>query len=347
MRQRLAALAAVALLAGGCGFDQGAIEAGGRVLGPNLTIYSSLPRPGSGVSRDMVDAEKLAIAQAGGKAGDFGINFVSVGEGPPGRDVSPRVTGLAVSRMIRDSQLIAVIGTVRSQTALTAVPLLNAAGILQVSPGAGYPGFDSPITPGEPERWFPSGRQTFGRVVGNDEDQAKVLLRSGTRVAVEAESGTVPEALANAIRDAGTGRLVDDVKKADAIVYAGTDVASAIGVVESLARENPHAKIVFPDELTRAGIAARLPPSVRRRAVFATGAPERDPAFEAAFEQRFGRPANPYAVLAYTAMQRVLRAVADAGPRARLRSVVAERYFALPPVSHRFRLVSSPASRRR
>src|SRR6185312_7606190 len=156
MSQRLAAVAAVALLVGGCGFDKGTIEAGGRVNGPNLTIYSSLPEPGHGVSRDMVDAEKLAIAQAGGKAGDFGINFVSIGEGPPDRDAPPKAAGMAASQVIRDPQVIAVIGTLRSNTALTAVPLFNAAGILQVSPGAGYPGFDSPVAPGEPEHWFPS-----------------------------------------------------------------------------------------------------------------------------------------------------------------------------------------------
>ena len=32
----------------------------------------------------MVDASKLAIAQAGGKVGDFGINFVAVDEGSLG-----------------------------------------------------------------------------------------------------------------------------------------------------------------------------------------------------------------------------------------------------------------------
>ena len=37
----LAALAAAAVLAG-CG-DRGAIEQGGRIIGPNVTIYSSLP----------------------------------------------------------------------------------------------------------------------------------------------------------------------------------------------------------------------------------------------------------------------------------------------------------------
>ena len=107
MRQRLAALVAVALLVGGCGFDKGTIEAGGRVNGPNLTIYSSLPQPGHGVSRDMVDAEKLAIAEAGGRVGDFGINFVSIGEGPPDRDAPPKAAGMAASQVIRDPQVIA------------------------------------------------------------------------------------------------------------------------------------------------------------------------------------------------------------------------------------------------
>ncbi len=104
---------------------------------------------------------------------------------------------------------------------------------------------------------------------------------------------------------------------------------------------------MFPVELTRAGIAGRLPPRVLRRAVFVTSAPERDTDFEAAFEERFGRTPDPYALLGYQAMQRVLRAIADAGGRAHLRSVVAARYFRLPDVSHAFRLISSPASRRR
>jgi branched-chain amino acid transport system substrate-binding protein len=341
--RRLAALAAVTLLAG-CGFDKETIEQGGRVNGPNLTIYSSLPQPGHGVPRDLVDAEKLAIAQAGGKAGDFGINFVSISEGPPDRDAPAKVAGIAAQQVIHDPQVAAVIGTLRSDTALTSVPLFNAAGILQVTLGAGYPGFDSPIAPGEPEHWFPSGHKTFARMVENDTAQASVLARAGRRVAVESEAGKPSEALADALRDAGADA---DPDRADAIVYAGTDVRSAVGVAASVAREHPRAKIVFPDELTRAGIAAELPRRVLRRAVFSTSAPARDASFDDAFKQQYGRTPDPYAVLGYEAMRRVLQAIADAGPRARLRRIVIQRYFALPPVSHGFRLVSSPASRRR
>jgi ABC-type branched-subunit amino acid transport system substrate-binding protein len=342
MMRRLAALAAVAALAG-CGSDRSTIVRGGRVVGPNLTIYSSLPQPGQGLGRDMVDAEKLAIAQAGGKAGDFGINFVSIGEGPLGRDAPAAVAGAAAEQVIRDPQVIAVIGTLRSDTAMTTVPLLNAAGILQVSLGAGYRGFTSKLGPGEPEQWFPSGHETFARVVGDDFDQAPELVKAaGRHVAIETEAGKAAESLelAAAVR-AGAGRghrLVGNPARADGVIYAGTDVRSAVGVAESLARENPRARIVFPDELTRAGIASALPRAVRRRSVFVTSAPppgtNRD--FEDAFEAEFGRTPDPYAALAWEAMRRVLDAIEAAGPQARLRRVVIERYLALPPVSERF-----------
>jgi branched-chain amino acid transport system substrate-binding protein len=336
----LVALAAVAVLAG-CG-DRSAIERGGRIIGPNVTVYSSLPNPARGVSRDMVDAQKLAIMQAHGRAGAVGINFFSVDEGAPGADSPPKVAGVATEQVIRDPQVIAAIGAVRSDTALTEVPLYNAAGILLVSPGAGYPGFTDPVAPGEPDRWFPSGRQTFARVVGDDADQADTLVRAahsaGDRIAVESEAGKVPEALTTQILRR-TGQVYES--RLDAVIYAGTDVRSAAGVAESLAREHPHAQLVFGDELTRGGLGRLLPASVRRRSIFVSSAPRpgstaelRD--FEAAFKQEFGRAPDPYAVLAYRAMRRVLEAIGDAGGRARLRRVVAERYLALPPAETGF-----------
>ena len=190
----------------GCGSERAAITAGGRVAGDNLTVYTSVPDPATGVGRDMVDASKLAIAQAGGRAGDFGINFVAVDEGTLGAPAPRIVAAEAAEQVIRDTQVIAVVGAVRSDTALTSLPLFNAAGILLVSPGAGYPGFTDPVGPGEPERWFPSGRPTFARVIGDDVAQADALLRAagGGRVAIESEAGRVAEVLDGGA--AGRGR---------------------------------------------------------------------------------------------------------------------------------------------
>ncbi len=318
----------------GCGPERGAITAGGRVAGDNLTVYSSVPQPDRGVGRDMVDASKLAIAEAGGRAGDFGINFVSVDEGELGAPNPRRVPAKAAEQAIRDAQVIAVVGALRSDAATTMLPLFNAAGVLLVSPGAGYAGFTEPVGPGEPERWSPSGRDTFARVIGDDTEQAQALVGAagGGRIAVEAEAGRTAQALARAIADTGAN-LTDDVRRADAVIYAGSDVTAAQGVAESLADEAPKATLVFPDELTRAGLAERLD---NRRAVFVTAAPEPGStedlrAFERAFEERFERAPDPYAVLAHRATARALQAIADGGARARLRRVVVERYLALPP----------------
>jgi hypothetical protein len=155
-------------------------------------------------------------------------------------------------------------------------------------------------------------------------------------VAVEVEAGKVPETLADAVRNAGGDRIVNDPARATGIVYAGTDLRSAIGVAVALARENPHARIVFPDELTRAGIAKRLPRSMLRRSVFVTSAPPPDRTFADAFEAQYGRAPDPYAVLGYRAMQRVLEAIDAGGPRARLRRVTIARFLALPAPSTRF-----------
>ncbi len=329
----LAALAAAAVLAG-CGSERGAITAGGRVVGDNLTLYTSVPDPARGVGRDMVDASKLAIAEAGGKVGDFGINFVAIDEGSLGSPDPPGVAGAAAEQVIRDAQVIAVVGAVRSDTALTSLPLFNAAGILLVSPGAGYAGFTQPVAAGEPERWYPSGRPTFARVIEDDVGQARALLRAAGRgrVAIEGEVGKVASEQVETLTDLAGSRIVEDVRRADAVIYAGSDVRSAQGVAASLAREVPSARLVFGDELTRAGLPRRLDQAARRRAVFVTAAPEPGsvPEFEAAFEQQFGRAPDPYAALTWRATHGVLDALAAAGPRANLRRIVAERYLADP-----------------
>jgi branched-chain amino acid transport system substrate-binding protein len=329
----LAVLAAVAVLAG-CGSERGAITAGGRVIGDNLTIYTSVPDPARGVGRDMVDASKLAIAEADGNVGEFGINFVAIDEGSIGVPGPPRVAAAAAEQVIRDAQVIAVVGAVRSDTAMTSLPLFNAAGVLVVSPGAGYPGFTTPVAPGEPERWFPSGRATFARVIEDDIAQAQALLSAARgRVAIEAEAGKVADEQVEALREAAGSRLVQDVRRADAVIYAGSDVRAAQGVAESLAPEAPGATLVFGDELTRAGLPARLARAARRRSVFVSAAPQPGSttelrAFEAAFEDEFGRAPDPYAALAWRGTTGVLDALAAAGGRANLRRVVAERYLA-------------------
>jgi branched-chain amino acid transport system substrate-binding protein len=275
--------------------------------------------------------------------GDFGINFVAVDEGSLGAVDPPLVAAKAADRAIRDAQVIAVVGAVRSETAMTSLPLFNAAGILLVSPGAGFAGFTAPVAPGDPERWYPSGDRTFARLIGDDREQARALVDAapGRRIAVEAEAGEVADALVEALRSEAGARLVEDVRRADAVIYVGTDLRSAAGAAELIADEAPRATLVFGDELTRAGLMRRLAPATWRRAVFVSSAPEPGSTaelreFEAAFEEEFERSPDPYAVLAWEGTRRVLYALAAAGRRANQRREVVERYLALPPLPERF-----------
>ncbi|MDA0181495.1 hypothetical protein OJ997_14415 [Solirubrobacter phytolaccae] len=148
--KRLALLAATTALVAGCGQekDEG-ISGGGNVIGRTVTVYSLTNDPG-GVSRSFVDGEKLALSDAGGKAGDFAVNFNSLDLG-----TDEEAQAETSRRAINDPQIIA---TIADATRVT-VPLFNAAGILQVAP-SGDPGLiDNPDE-------LPSGKSTVGQLEG-------------------------------------------------------------------------------------------------------------------------------------------------------------------------------------
>jgi ABC-type branched-subunit amino acid transport system substrate-binding protein len=320
-----------ALLLAGCGADEG-IDRGGAVIGDTLTVYSSLPDPSAGADRDIADGEKLALAQRGGRAGEFGVNFAlmdEVDDDPTER----RERAADVAReIVRDPQVIAAIGAERSETARTMVPLIDAAGVLLVSPGAGDPALTA-----DP-RYAPSGRRTFARAVGDDRAQAPALLAAARaagarRVAVEHEPTPDGQALAAELRRLAGARLEADAAQADAVIYAGEDAVNAAGVADGLPRGM---RIVLPDAVVRAGVERRLTPAARTRAVFVSAAPRPGSTpelrrFEADFSARFGRPPGPYAAVGHAAMNAVLDAIAAAGSDANERQAVIDAFFAGRP----------------
>jgi hypothetical protein len=139
-------IALLALLAGCGGASEGGISGGGKVIGRTVTVYSLTSDP-AGSNRDFVDAEKLALADAGGRAGALAVNFSSLDLG--GADQQRQAE--AARRAINDPQIIAAIV---DATAVT-VPLFNAAGILQVA-ASGDPSLAS-----DPQA-LPSGKRTVG-----------------------------------------------------------------------------------------------------------------------------------------------------------------------------------------
>jgi hypothetical protein len=144
--RRCTLIALLAILAGCGGTSEGGISGGGKVIGRTVTVYSLTSDPG-GSNRDFVDAEKLALADAGGQAGALAVNFSSLDLG--GADQQRQAQ--AARRAINDPQIIAAIVDATPVT----VPLFNAAGILQVAASG------DPSLANDPQA-LPSGKRTVG-----------------------------------------------------------------------------------------------------------------------------------------------------------------------------------------
>ena len=337
-RRALALALLAALVAAGCG-NRDAIRRGGTTSGTTLTVYSSLPSPGRGASRDIADGAKLRLAQSRGRIGDYTINFSSLDEAGEDAEARRAAGAEAARTAAADTQTTALIGSPDSAAARGSIPLLNAAGFLQVSLGAGYPGFTGPYGPDDPDRWLPAGRRTFVRIVGDDRAQARALVRAAgaRRIVVEAEGGQDGEALAAEVRRAARAAgaaLVETPGDRGAVIYAGVDPVNAAGVAEGVAREAPRARVVLPDEVVRAGVAGRLRGRAARRAVLVTRAPAPGSTpelrtFEADFERAYGRRPGRYAALGHAAMATVLAAVTQAArdDEAGTRQRVIDAYF--------------------
>jgi branched-chain amino acid transport system substrate-binding protein len=279
---------------GGCGPD-----GGGAIEGP-VAVYVSLPLSGPRAEdgRDAADGARMALEQAGGKAGDLVVEarFLDDANGAPW---DPVAVGANARRAVQDSSAVAYIGELDSEPTRASLPITNEAGIVQVSPGAGGVDLTRPAAgyPDTPDRHQPSGDPTFARVIPADDVLANGAAAwaselKAKRVAV-ASSGSAfdqltAEEFSSAAEELGI-EIVSAPKRADAVFEAATQ---------------------------------RLLPRQSRREILAASAaldPSRLPgdqadgfSFAADFQARFGRAPGPYAAYGYEAMALVLQAIGDA-----------------------------------
>src|ERR1700737_1024870 len=121
-------LALIGLGLGGCG----GISAASQNTGQQLTVYSSLPLqgPSQAASQSIVNGEKLALSEAGGRVGSFKISFVSMDDPNPKRGVwDPGMTSQDAKTAAQDRTAIAYLGDYNSGASAISLPLVNAAGI--------------------------------------------------------------------------------------------------------------------------------------------------------------------------------------------------------------------------
>ena len=363
LRAAIACVLGVLLLAVGCGGDdkRSAVEHGPDTL----TIYSSLPLqgPDRGRARDMVNAIKLALQEAGGKVGPFTITYVSLDAAEPG---STSWTGDKVldnaRQAVSDLNAIAYIGDRDSAATALSVPLTNEGNVLQVSPLSTYDGLTrASRRQGEPDRFYPSGERTFGRVVPADHVQASALIgymkvlgvRSvalladreiyGGGIAEQVEQAAERQGITvydrghvDALKDDLTGpaRTVAETA-ADAFLFAGTTDTGAAAIFKAVAAAAPDMRLFGPAAVADQAFAGALPAAVQRRMHVTTPAlpPRLLPAsaqrFRDRYRETFGRSPAPEALQAYEAANAVLHSIRTAGKKGNDRRAVTDAFFAI------------------
>ncbi|MFO0783381.1 MAG: branched-chain amino acid ABC transporter substrate-binding protein [Phycisphaerales bacterium] len=141
-----------------------------------LKIVSSLPRTGSANAQttSITNGIRIAIQERGGQVDGYTIVYEDMDDASPQKgNWDPQVESANAKKAVKDPQVVGYIGTYNSGAAKIAMPILNEAGLVMVSPGNTYPGLTKPGTgeANEPMVYRPSGKVTYFRVVPTDDLQ--------------------------------------------------------------------------------------------------------------------------------------------------------------------------------
>ncbi len=355
---------AVAVLAGCAGAGASSTE----VAGNQLSIYSSLPLqgPDAEISQQIVNGEKLALSQAGGHVGRFKIGYVSLDDANPANgQSSPGITATNAKTAAQDTSTIAYLGDYSSAATAVSLSLINAAGILQVSPASPYVGLTSSLDAGqdEPERFYLGGHRTFGRLqpgdpvqaaaqvalmrslgvrklyVLDDEDPFQVPLASivagdatatGISVAAHDSLATPPEASESAF----AGEVEKIVASgAQAVFMAGGDGTGAAALWKALHTADPHLLLLgssgMDSEAFTSQIGAAAGVTYLTTPILSVGLyPPSALRVLSDYHSDFAGEAGPYALYGYETMSVVLSAIRRAAAHGNDRQAVVDRFFA-------------------
>ena len=209
---------------GGSNDDKSSGSGGGSEGRTSLTIYSSLPLQGDSrpQSTDVVNGEKLALEEAGGKVGKFTIKYVSLDDATAAAGKwDPGQTSADGRKAAQDASTIAYLGEFNSGASAISIPILNEANVLQISPSNTYVGLtrSEGADKGEPDKYYPSGKRTYGRVVPADHIQA------AAQVTYQKDQGCKKTYILNdkEVYGKGIAVQVENIGKAQGLAIAGND----------------------------------------------------------------------------------------------------------------------------
>ncbi len=330
----------------GCGTAGTAASSSITVTGNTLRIYASQPPGGSGgqAASDVLEAEQLALQQAGARAGRFAVKLVKL----DGKELSDNAR-----TAIEDPSAIAYLGELVPGTSQVSVAILNQAGLLEVSPGDTAVYLTQPIPPvsSSPISFYPGHatyKETFARVVGNSGLEAKALVaemqaQHVSKLYVGSDGQQYGAALALEVRqDARSAglTLASSPAGADGVFYAASAVSSAARaratrVLDQAAAASPSTKLFAPSGLYDDAFVAGLSPGAQERLYVSSPGflPQDLPAagrtFVSDFVSAYGHDPAPQAIFGYEAMAAVLAVLHQAGSLAGTRAEVVRDFRGL------------------
>ena len=275
----------LALFTAGCGIG------GSASIEAPVAVYVSLPLTGprGAEGRDAADGARLALEQAGGKAGSLQVRAKYLDDAD-GQAWDPVAVGANARAAVQDSSAAAYIGELDSEPTRASVPITNDAGLVQVSPGAGAVDLTQPAAgyPDAPDRFQPSGSPNFARTVPSDQvvvdAAAQWASELGARQAAVSSDGSAFENLAAAEFKAAAAEHGIQIVPGS----AGANYDPGTGRLGVDGRAYEVSAQIYPGHLP-------------------------DSRFAGQFDRRFHRPPGPYAAYGYEAMALALHGIGDAG----------------------------------
>jgi len=259
------------------------------------------------------------------------------------------------------------IGEYNSGASEISIPILNRAGVPQVSPANTYVGLttnEPGSVPGEPAKYYPTGRRTYLRIVPRDTLQAAALTElmandGCTKVALANDREAYGRGLARLIEleAAGSGlNVVSDTPidtsaandrsyarrvrahGVDCFMFAGTTSSGAVKLVTDVNATIPTARVYGGDGICESAFTnpAQHGISARIARLFKCTLPVYDLAdypggrgFLSAYRAAYGDShPDPYAIYGYEAMKLGLATVAGLGSKGNDKAAVLAALFA-------------------
>jgi branched-chain amino acid transport system substrate-binding protein len=330
----LLAAFAVGMTACGDDDDDGGGGDSGDGGGGTANVYSSLPLQGASrpQTQAMVEGIKLALDQAGNKAGDLTIEYTSLDDSTAQAGTwTPEATQANARKVAQDDNAIAYIGEFNSGASAISIPLLNEVPIPQVSPANTAVGLtsDEPgAEEGEPDKYYPTGNRHYVRIVPKDTIQGAALATLmkedgckkpyilndkevyGAGLARNIESSAEEQGVEVAGNEGIDPKAPNFRSQAasmesegvDCFVFSGITANGAVQLFKDVAAALPDAKLYGPDGVAESGFAdpaeGGIPANVASRVhvSVATLSPDEYPPegkkFFSDFEKKYGEK-NP------------------------------------------------------